>query len=115
LETANKQVAIKSRKGSAIEELTSMIGLQEAKAVVQQALDFYKAQKIFRDKGFLTERPAMHMIFVLGNHLARRTTVTRLFAQIMKDKIYYPSATYTKSDALILWCNICWGGTAQNC
>ena len=84
METANKQVALAKPKGSAIEEITGMIGLQEAKAVIKQALDFYKAQKLFREKGFSAERPAMHMIFT-GNPGTAKTTVARLFAQIMKD------------------------------
>ncbi|NLN25075.1 MAG: AAA family ATPase [Bacteroidetes bacterium] len=84
LETANKQVAAEKPKGSAIEELGRMIGLCDAKKVINQALDFYKAQKLFQSKGFSAERPAMHMIFT-GNPGTAKTTVARLFAQIMKD------------------------------
>lgn len=84
LETANKQIATKKQKGLAIEELGEMVGLKEAKTVIQQALDFYKVQKLFREKGFSAERPAMHMMFT-GSPGTAKTTVARLFAQIMKD------------------------------
>ena len=84
IEAANKQISSSKPKGTAIEELTEMIGLREVKSVVQQALDYYKAQKLFREKGITADRPAMHMVFS-GNPGTAKTTVARLFAQIMKD------------------------------
>jgi AAA+ superfamily predicted ATPase len=83
-EAANRQVAGKKARGSAYSELTEMIGLTDAKAVINQALDFYKAQKLFKEKGVKSERPAMHMVFT-GNPGTAKTTVARLFAQIMKE------------------------------
>lgn len=71
-------------KGSAIEILDGMIGLAEAKAVIHKALNFYKVQKLYRDKGISVDHPAMHMVFT-GNPGTAKTTVARLFAQIMKD------------------------------
>lgn len=71
-------------KGSAYERLQALVGLSEAKKVMDQALNFYKAQKLFADRGFTDDHPAMHMIFT-GNPGTAKTTVARLFAQIMKE------------------------------
>lgn len=71
-------------KGDAVKELEQLIGLNNAKKVITQALNFYKVQKLYADKGVSADRPAMHMIFT-GNPGTAKTTVARLFAQIMKD------------------------------
>lgn len=71
-------------KGSAVDELNEMIGLKEAKSVIYKALNFYKVRKLYKDKGISAEKPAMHMAFT-GNPGTAKTTVARLFAEIMRD------------------------------
>ena len=61
-----------------------MIGLDDAKKDINQALNYYKAQKLFADKGMKNDHPTMHMVFT-GNPGTAKTTVARLFARIMKE------------------------------
>lgn len=85
-DTVSVKAIIKDQKhkGNAYEEFNSLIGLSGAKDIVQKALNYYKAQQIFADRGVNYENPSMHMVFT-GNPGTAKTTVARLFAQIMKD------------------------------
>lgn len=84
LKLARQEVVKAAPKGSAYDDLQAMIGLTEAKAVIQKALNYYKMQKLYEEKGIRADHPAMHMVFT-GNPGTAKTTVARLFAQIMKD------------------------------
>jgi SpoVK/Ycf46/Vps4 family AAA+-type ATPase len=82
--TVRKNTIKTTPKGSAYDELFEMIGLTEAKAVIKKALNYYKMQKLYAEKGVKQDNPAMHMIFT-GNPGTAKTTVARLFARIMRE------------------------------
>lgn len=81
---AKREVIQAAPKGCAYDDLQNMVGLTEAKAVMQKALNYYKIQKLYGEKGIKADNPAMHMVFT-GNPGTAKTTAARLFARIMKD------------------------------
>lgn len=81
---AGKEIVKAKPQGTAYDELLEMIGLSEAKQVIKKALNYYKMQKLYEERGVKKDNPAMHMIFS-GNPGTAKTTVARLFARIMRE------------------------------
>ena len=81
---ARKETVQAKPQGTAYDELMEMIGLTEAKQVIRKALNYYKMQRLYEEKGVKRTNPAMHMIFS-GNPGTAKTTVARLFARIMRE------------------------------
>ena len=81
--------------GSAKQELADMIGLSSVKEVLNKAIASHKLKKLCMEKGIQKENASMHMVFT-GNPGTAKTTVARLFAEIMKDEAILPTGKFVE-------------------
>lgn len=81
---AQRGNAKESSKKTSYDELMEMVGLGEVKKIINDALNYFKMQKIFAERGIKSGRPTMNMVFS-GNPGTAKTSVARLFAKIMKE------------------------------
>lgn len=77
------------------EELQSMIGLTDAKCVVDEIIDTARVLKVRERMGINTESNSLHMLFS-GNPGTAKTTVARLLAKILKDEEILKSGAFVE-------------------
>lgn len=89
------RIEVTKRENKPYEELKSLIGLTEAKKVIDQIISASKVMKIRERMGLNTESSSMHMLFS-GNPGTAKTTVARLIVQVLKDEDVLKSGKFVE-------------------
>ena len=81
--------------GWAKKELEDMIGLTSAKKVIRKAIANFKMNKRYLEMDLTADRASLHMVFT-GNPGTAKTTVARLFAQMLRDEKVLPTGQFVE-------------------
>ncbi|MBR3575409.1 MAG: AAA family ATPase [Lachnospiraceae bacterium] len=89
------EIKVTKPKDKPYDELKSLIGLKEAKRVVDDIIAAGKMMKAREQMGLNTEANSLHMFFS-GNPGSAKTTVARLIAQILKEEDIVKSGAFVE-------------------
>ena len=89
------EIKVTKPENKPYDELKSLIGLSEAKKVVDDIVAAGKMMKAREQMGLSTEANSLHMLFS-GNPGSAKTTVARLIAQILKEEDVVKSGAFVE-------------------